>query len=129
MKAARAELEQLKARRVMLNIPRRAPQESVERRVARWLEQLEQGGEIAQGVVRTLFPDGIWLYPDPNGGRFLWAHARSEMLYPAGLVDADGRSLAEGFPSVYNVIATAGPIAAPTIEAAEKVGNSMVAGA
>jgi hypothetical protein len=65
---------------------------------------------------------GIWLYPDPNGGRFLWAHAQTEMLYPSGLVDANGRSLAEGFPRVYNAVAT--------VETAEKkvVGNATVAG-
>jgi hypothetical protein len=106
----------------MLDILRTAPQESVERRVERILERLAQGGEIAQSVVRELFPDGLWLYPDPEGGRFLWAAAQTAMLYPAGLVDADGRSLAEGFPRVYNAITT--------VEAAEPVvGNSMVAGA
>jgi hypothetical protein len=31
--------------------------------------------------------------------------AQTAILYPNGLVDADGRSLAEGFPRVYNVIA------------------------
>jgi hypothetical protein len=43
------------------------------------LKRLEQGGEVAQGVVRELFPGGITLYPDPEGGRFLWAHARTTM--------------------------------------------------
>jgi hypothetical protein len=44
------------------------------------------------------------------------------MLYPSGLVDANGRSLAEGFPRVYNAVAT--------VETAEKkvVGNATVAG-
>ncbi len=36
----------------------------------------EAPGEIAQGVLRELFPRGIWLEPDHNGGRFLWAMAR-----------------------------------------------------
>ena len=53
-----------------------------------------------------LFAEGIWLFPDPNGGRFVWAHAQTPILNAAGLLDAEGRSLAEGFPRVYNVIAT-----------------------
>jgi len=38
---------------------RKAPAESVEHRVARMRERLAEGGEIAQGVVRELFPAGI----------------------------------------------------------------------
>jgi len=67
-------------------------------------ERLAKGGEIAQGVVRELFPAGIWLSPDPNGGRFHWANARTAILHPAGLVDTEGRLLAEGFPRVYNAV-------------------------
>jgi hypothetical protein len=43
--------------------------------------------------------------------------------------DEQGYLPAEAWPRVYSAIATAGPIATPTVEAAEKVGNSMVAGA
>jgi hypothetical protein len=35
--------------------------ESVERRVERIRERLAEGGEVAQGVVREIFPGGIWL--------------------------------------------------------------------
>jgi hypothetical protein len=37
------------------------------------LAQLRQGGETAQGVLREVFPQGFWLYADPDGGRYLWA--------------------------------------------------------
>jgi hypothetical protein len=53
------------------------PPENVEQRVERLRELLAKAGEIAQGVVRKLFPDGIWLYPDPEGGRHLWAYAQT----------------------------------------------------
>jgi hypothetical protein len=106
LKALTAELEQLRAlSQTEVRASRRVPQECLERRLARMLERLAKGGEVAQGVVRELFPDGIWLYPDRNGGGFLWAQAQTPILHPAGLVDAEGRSLAEGFPRVYNVIA------------------------
>jgi hypothetical protein len=45
----------------------------MERRLARMRAQLRQGGEIAQGVLLELFPGGFWLYPDPDGGGYLWA--------------------------------------------------------
>lgn len=63
LKRVSAELDYLK----MLNAStsraavRSAPQESVERRVKRMLERLEEGGEAAQHAVRSLFPRGIWL--------------------------------------------------------------------
>ena len=70
-------------------------------------ELLAKGREVAQSVVRELlFPGGIWLYPDPDGGRFPWAYAQIAMLHPAGLVDSEGRSMAEGFPRVYSGVAT-----------------------
>jgi hypothetical protein len=84
----------------------RAHQESVEGRVARMLERLEQGGEVAQGVVRELFLGGITLYPDPDSGRFLWAHARTTL--PADWLthlDANGHLPPQYWPRVYNVIA------------------------
>jgi hypothetical protein len=62
---------------------------------------LGAGCETAQGVACELFPGGIWLHPDPERGRVLWACAQTAILYPTGLVDADGRSVAEGFPRVY----------------------------
>lgn len=77
LKALSSQLEQLKAMSQTKPQARRAPQESVEQRVARMLDRLAQGGEIAQGVVRELFPGGIWLSPDPDRGRFLWATART----------------------------------------------------
>ena len=70
------------------------------------LKRLEQGGEVAQGVVRELFPAGIRLYPDPDSGRFLWAHARTTL--PADWVthlDANGHLPPQYWPRVYNVIA------------------------
>jgi hypothetical protein len=46
--------------------------EAPEKRRARMLDRLRQGGEIARGVLREVFPDSIWLQPD-GSGRFLWA--------------------------------------------------------
>jgi hypothetical protein len=110
LKALTADLERLKAlSQAVVQGPRRAHQESVESRVSRMLKRLGQGGDVPQHVVRELFPDGIWLYPDPDGGRFLWAYAQTPA--PADLaviVDADGNplySLPEAFPRIYNVIA------------------------
>ena len=108
LKSLTAELEQLKAlSQTKLLMPRRAPQESVERRITRMLERLAQGGDVAQAVVRELFPGGIWLYPDPEGGRFLWAYAQTAL--PENwqtLVDANGYLPAQAWPRVYSVIAT-----------------------
>jgi hypothetical protein len=52
------------------------PARNRKHRVARTLKRLEQGGEVAQG---ELFPDGIWLYPEPPGGSFLWACAQTAL--------------------------------------------------
>jgi hypothetical protein len=82
------------------------PDDSVEQRVARIRERLGEGGEIAQGVLREIFPSGIWLYPDPTGEQQLLAYALTAIENPAGLVDADGHALAEGFPRVYLAAAT-----------------------
>ena len=105
LKSISSELEQLKALSQAKPQPRRAPKETVEQRVARMLDRLSQGGEIAQGVVRELFPGGIWLYPDPDGGRFLWAVAQTAMPRLETLVDVNGLTLPEAFPRVYNAIA------------------------
>ncbi len=106
LKALTAELERLKAlSQEVVRAPRRAHQESVGGRVARMLGRLEQGGEVAQGVVRELFPGGILLYPDPDGGRFLWAHARTTL--PADWLahlDANEHLPAQYWPRVYNQI-------------------------
>lgn len=73
--------------------------------------QLKQGGEIAQGVLRELFPPGFWLYPDPSGGRYLWAVTQTA---PAtdwqSHIEADGHLPAEYWPRVYNA-ADAAPLA------------------
>jgi hypothetical protein len=107
LKIVWAELERMKALSETKPAARRkGPEESLDRRVERILERLAQGGEVAQGVVRELFPDGVWLYPDPNGGRFLWAQGQT--AWPANwasLVDTEGRPLADAFPRVYNEIA------------------------
>ena len=78
---------------------------TVQDRLKRTLERLDAGGELAQAAVREIFPAGIWLYADPDGGRFLRAYAQTRLEYPAGLLDADGRSAAAGFPRVYNTLA------------------------
>ncbi len=106
LKALSTESDQLKAlTQVKPLAPRKAPQESVERRVERMLERLGQGGEVAQGVVRELFPGGIWLYPDTNGGRYLWAHAQTAMPNLAAQLDANGYLPAQHWPRVYSAIA------------------------
>lgn len=104
LKALSAELEQLKALgQAALRRPRGSPQQSVESRVALMRERLAQGGEVAQGVVRQLFPSGIWLYPDHNGGRFLWALARTASP-PDSLTmfDSLGRLSPYAFGRLYN---------------------------
>jgi hypothetical protein len=53
LKAISSDLEQSKALSQAKPQPRRAPQESVEQRVARMLDRLAQGGEIAQGTHST----------------------------------------------------------------------------
>jgi hypothetical protein len=80
-------------------------------------------GEIAQGVLRDLFPTGFWLYPDPNGKRHLWAHAMTGLSPDwQSHLDADGHLPGKYWPRVYGA-ADSAPVAAG------KVGNSMVAGA
>lgn len=106
LRALTAELEQLTALNQAVQRPHGGPQQSVERRVARMLERLAEGGEIAQGVVRELFPDGVWLYPDPKGGRFLWAYAQT--AWPADwatMFDSKGRLSPYAFRRVYNEFA------------------------
>jgi site-specific DNA recombinase len=95
----------------------------MERRVERMRAQLARGGEIAQGVLRDLFPTGFWLYPDPDGKRRLWAHAMTGLSPDwQSYVDADGHLPGKYWPRVYSA-ADAAPVAAGV------VGNSMVAGA
>jgi hypothetical protein len=104
LKAISSELGQLKAMSQTKSQPRRAPLASVERRVTRMLEKLAQGGEVAQGVVRELFPGGIWLSADPDGGRFLWATAQTAMPRLETPVDTDGcrcPRLSPGFTTLW----------------------------
>ncbi len=107
LKVTTAELEQLRALSLTrLGLPRGAPQGSTESRMRRILKQLEQGGPVAQGVVRELFPGGIWLYPDPDGGRFLWA--RAQTAFPAEWrtnLDANGYLPPQHWARIYNVLA------------------------
>jgi hypothetical protein len=75
LKAAEAELEQIKAVTASHAHPRparRASSEPVARRVERMRERLAKGGEIARGVLREIFPDSIWLQEDASGKHF-WA--------------------------------------------------------
>jgi hypothetical protein len=107
LKAIMVELERLKA--IMQLKPQathRDLHESIEQRVARMRERLAQGGEVAQGVVRELFPAGYGCYPDPDGRRFLWAYAVTADPQLASLTGADGRALTDAFPRVYNATAT-----------------------
>jgi hypothetical protein len=86
--------------------------EPMERRVERMRAQLAKGGEIAQGVLRDLFPTGFWLYPDPQGKRHLWA-ATQTALAPdwQSHLDPDGHLPAEHWPRVYGGVVEA-PVAA-----------------
>ena len=52
--------------------PRKVSTESVERRVKQMRERLAKAGEVANSVLRELFPRGLWLEPD-DSGRLLWA--------------------------------------------------------
>jgi len=105
LKQIMAELEQLKL--VTQTRPaREAPRETVEQRVDDMREKLAQGGEVAQEVLRELFPGGIWLYPDPETGRFLWAVAQTAMPELQMLIGPDGRALTSAFPRVYDAIAS-----------------------
>jgi hypothetical protein len=103
-----------------------ASREPFERRVRRMREQLAKGGDAAQGALLDVFPDGFWLAPDPNGGRYLWAHARTALPGDwRSRRDADGYLPAEHWPRVYDAATEA---VAPDA-ATEVVGNSLVAGA
>jgi Recombinase zinc beta ribbon domain len=131
LKAAETELTQLKA--AMAAQPRpahKASREPIERRVKRMREQLAKGGEIAQSVLRELFPIGFKLSPDPNGGRYLWASTQTAL--PADWLskrDADGQLPGEYWPRVYFVTTCETPDAkTPVISASYQVENSMVAG-
>ncbi len=106
LKAITAELKRLQALQTAERpkASKRAP-ETVGRRIERLRERLAEGGELAQGVVAEIFPTGIWLYPDPDGGGFLRAYAQTALQHPGGLIDAEGRALAEGFPRVYSAVA------------------------
>ena len=76
--------------------------DSIERRVERMRARLAEGGEIAQGVLREVFPRGVWLEPDHNGGRFLWAMAQT--AWPTDgphLHNDDGTARPEAFPVIY----------------------------
>ena len=80
---------------------RSTPQASLDRRVGQMLKRLEEGGEAAQHVVRSIFPGGVWLRPHESG-RFLVAHARAAA--PSNwleLRDADGLP-AKYWPRVYD---------------------------
>ena len=82
-------------------------------------QRLAEGGEVAQQVVRDLFPAGIWLSVDPEGQRFLWATAQTEL--PADWithVDAKGYLPAEYWPRVYSAEASAGMVAGAGFEPA-----------
>jgi hypothetical protein len=96
-----------------------ASQEPMERRVKRMREQLARGGDVAQAALLECFPSGFWLYPDPSGGRYLWAHTRTALAADwESKLDANGHLPPKFWPHVYNA-ATEDQI----------VGNSMVAGA
>jgi len=85
-------------------------------------EQLAQGGDIAQGVLRELLPDGFALFPDPAGGRFLWAWAKTGLAPDwETKLDASGRLPRERWPRVYDA-------AMATKTAAGGVRKLMVAG-
>ena len=76
-----------------------------ERRIERLHVRLAEGEELAQEVVAEIFPTGIWLYPDPDGRGFLRAYAQTALQHPEGLIDAEGRAVAPGFPRVYDAVA------------------------
>jgi len=101
LKAAETELAGLKVTR-----PRpaqKASREPIERRVKRMRDQLAKGGDTAQAILRELFPSGFLLYPDPNGGRFLWAHARTAVAADwESKLDERGHLPGEHWPRVYD---------------------------
>ena len=75
LKAARAELDGLKALSALPRAAFRPAQEPVAKRAERVRAQLAQGGEFAQAAMRELFPGSIWLARDPSAGH-LWAYAQ-----------------------------------------------------
>ena len=121
LKATGAKIARLQAQSVLPATPAHIiAREPLERRLARTLAQLKQGGETAQGVLREVFPAGFWLYPDPDGRRYLWAVTQTAAAADwQNHVEADGHLPAQYRARVYN--ANGRP--------EEKVGNSMVAGA
>jgi site-specific DNA recombinase len=72
LQAAEAELSTLQVIVPAKISARRAAAESPEKRRARMLDRLRQGGEIARGVLQEVFPDSIWLQPSASGA-FFWA--------------------------------------------------------
>jgi hypothetical protein len=97
--------------------PHLVSRDPMERRVERMRARLAKGGEIAQGVLRDLFPTGFWLYPDPKGSRHLWAHAMTGLSPDwQSYLDADGHLPGKYWPRVYSAATESEPVAA------EKVG-------
>jgi len=123
LKATEAKLGKLRALVLMpAALPHIVAREPMERRLARMRAQLKQGGEIAQGVLLELFPGGFWLYPDPDGGRYLWAVTQTALTADwRSHLDAGECPPAQHWPRVYSAAEAA------TV-AAKEVGNSMVAG-
>jgi site-specific DNA recombinase len=72
LRAAEAELATLQVIIPAKVSARRTAREPLEKRRARMLDRLRQGGEIARGVLQEVFPDSIWLEADPTRG-FFWA--------------------------------------------------------
>jgi hypothetical protein len=124
LKATEAKLGKLRTLVLMpAALPHIVAREPMERRLARMRAQLRQGGEIAHGVLLELFPGGFWLYPDPNGGRYLWAVTQTPLAADwRSYIEAGKCPPAEHWPRVYSAAEAA------TV-AAKEVGNSMVAGA
>ena len=80
-----------------------ASREPIERRVRRMREQLAKGGDAVQGALPEVFPNGFWLAPDPNGGRYLWAYAQTALPDDwRTRKDADDYLPAEHWPRVYD---------------------------
>jgi site-specific DNA recombinase len=127
LKGAETELRKLRALEILPPYPTHiAPREPMERRVRRMREQLAKGGDAAQGALLEVFPDGFWLAPDPNGGRYLWAYARTALAHDwRSKVDENGMLPGEHWPRVYDAPTE---VVAPAV-ITEVVGNSMVAGA
>jgi hypothetical protein len=62
---------------------------------------------MTRTLVKELFPGGVWfVYPDPEGRRFLWTYAETADPQLESLVGVGGLAPTDAFSRAYNAVAT-----------------------